>query len=342
MDERRSEALIAEYGEVCNNFRMLTDIRFKLLAFLPFASAAAIVAAMVVAINRDVPEGIGITIGFALSLFGFVTTIGIATYNARNDQLYDELVRRAAAIERELNIPDGAFANRPAIWQRISVPATKWKIAEWKIDHRPAVGTIYGASIALWLFGAIAFGLEGCYISLVARFPSVAAEGASSWILALAVTLTIIVTYLGSRRIRDQSEERQEELEKLARDAMKTAEKLAEGATDRREFIRDCAAHQDFRKKCIKLAICTNLLGNVKDSEEIEARVNARADFYDDRDARRLDFYVTRESAELSASQLIGLLTDLSPLWIYDCGKDRKGAIAERERKKAVRRSARR
>jgi len=52
-------------------------------------------------------------VGFALSLFGLVATIGLATYNARNDQLYFELVGRAAAIERSLDLPDGAFANSP-------------------------------------------------------------------------------------------------------------------------------------------------------------------------------------------------------------------------------------
>src|SRR3712207_6405273 len=78
-DESRRQAPIAEYGEVCNNFRMLTDIRFRLLAFLPIASAAAVVAALVAVMKTEVPVGIELAVGLALSLFGLVATIGLAT-----------------------------------------------------------------------------------------------------------------------------------------------------------------------------------------------------------------------------------------------------------------------
>ena len=201
-------------------------------------------------------------VGFALSLFGLVTTIGIATCNGRNDQLYDELVSRAAAIERGLNIPDGAFANRPATWPPIRV---LW--AEWKIDHRTAVGTIYGASIALWLFGVVAFGLEGLLVTLVARFPSVPSEGASTWVIVLAVTLTFIVIFLSSGWIKRQREDRQEELNRRARDAMKTAMHLARGLTDYREFVHKCATDKGFRQNCIDLATCAKLSDSSKDSK---------------------------------------------------------------------------
>src|SRR5215212_10743116 len=144
---RRQDVLLKEYSEISNNFRTLTDIRFKLLALLPIAAAAA------AALKPEEPS----TMELALSLFGLVVTIGLVTYNARNDQLYDDLVGRAADIERSLNIPDGAFANRSRSWLRIPF------LIEWKIDHRTAVSTIYGASIALWLFGVLRSGLYVFY-----------------------------------------------------------------------------------------------------------------------------------------------------------------------------------
>jgi hypothetical protein len=61
--------------------------------------------------------------------------------------------------------------------------------------------------------------------------------------------------------------------------------------------------------------------------EKIEAEVRARAGFYASRDAECLGYYVPQGSWDLSASHLIGLLTDLSPLWIHDCWTNRKGSV---------------
>ena len=137
MDENRRNALSTEYGEVCSNFRTLTDIRFKLLGLLPIATAVAI------ALKVDHIDGRS----FVFSLFGLIATIGLVTYNTRNDELYDELVRRAAYIERSLGLADGAFANRP----RASLKFRLFGI-HGRVDHRVGIGTIYLASIAVWLF----------------------------------------------------------------------------------------------------------------------------------------------------------------------------------------------
>ncbi len=279
-DGGRREALLKEYGEVVSNFRMLTDIRFKLLAFLPIVAAAA------VAVTQESPGAIEL----GLSLFGLVVTTGLATYNARNDQLYDELVGRAAAIERSLGIPEGAFANRPKAWLSIRLFGRKWKI-----DHRAAVGTIYGASIALWLFGAVAYALDATVKSLSAI---------SVDLISIAVAIT--VTYLGGRSIKRQREVREKEMRLLAAEAVTVAlgRPVSQAASD---------------PKVIK--ICAKL------SESTEDEIGARARFYARADTEQIKYYVPQDSQELSACQLVALLTDLPPLWIFDCYTNRKGNL---------------
>ena len=135
----RRDALEKEYGEVANTFRLLTDIRFKLLAFLPIAAAAA---AALRSTEANDSATAAARLGF--SLFGLAVTIGLVGYNIRNDQLYNELVGRAAMIERELGLPDGAFANRPN-------PAFAFRVfgIPLPVAHGESVALIYIASAAL-------------------------------------------------------------------------------------------------------------------------------------------------------------------------------------------------
>lgn len=324
-DESRRQALIAEYAEVCNNFRMLTDIRFRLLAFLPIGSAAAVVAALVTVMNTKIPLGMGLAVGFVLSLFGLVATIGLATYNARNDQLYFELVSRGASIERNLNLPDGTFANRPGTWERIVLPGG----IEWKIDHGTAVTTIYGASIILWLFGAVVFVLEYFRRADVAASLNESFPPEGSWArmilvaVAILIDVAILIVALRLRRIMSQKEKRRKEMNCLAWDAVRTAPNF---------FGRRDTERQKFIQRCTQLAICAQLSGSAKDHEavKIEERVKARATFYADAEIKRPGYYLPQDSEKLTASYLIGLLTDLSPLWIYDCGTNRKGDVPEK------------
>jgi hypothetical protein len=116
--ERRA-ALAGEYTAVVNNFRALAEIRFKLLNLLPLASLAA-------AALKPAPRAPG---SLPFALFGLAATIAIAAYNKRNDQLYDQLVDRAAEIERELGTPDGAYANRLAPWLSFRL-LPRWRAAK--------------------------------------------------------------------------------------------------------------------------------------------------------------------------------------------------------------------
>jgi hypothetical protein len=293
MDDHRREALLKEYGEVSNNFRLLTDIRFKLLALLPIASAAA-------AAFKGESPGFG---AFVLSLFGLAATIGLVTYNTRNDQLYDELVGRAASIERSLGLADGAFSNRPRPWFTISLLEFSWKV-----DHRTGIGTIYAASVALWLFLLLASVLT---LTIApdqgpdAGQSSISDPHARVQLLALA--LAVLATAIAMVLIRFQKKRRQEELRRLAKEAVGVA------------LLADLSqAVQDGKL----LSICEQLSG------ESTETIRARARFIATVDQESQCHYILRGSGAVAASHLVAYLTDLSPQWIFDCATNRRRSIS--------------
>jgi len=323
MGGRRHEALLKEYSEVSNNFRLLTDIRFKLLAFLPIAAAVA------AALRSDTAT----VAGLVVSLFGLVVTLGLVTYNIRNDQLYDELVGRAATIERSLGLPDGGFAHRPRAWLVVRLLGKKWSF-----DHRTGIGTIYAASVALWLFGVFASVLELAHQGYVGLgFPNLSKVDFSIWWVTFTVLwlvvpsyfwhippvlsmvapsiwvnftafgLTVLLTYWGARSIKRQRKKREDEMRELAQAAVERAIPL--------ELAR-LQGDSDFLQACEKL------------SGEEEETIKGRLKFYTFIDPDRLGYYMPRGSDDgLSASHLVALLTDLPPQWIFDCATNRKGRM---------------
>jgi len=128
------QSALEEYKQVVTQFRTLTDIRFKLLAYLPLGTIATIF------ISRDD----NIVDKPAVAAFALVATLCIATYNKRNDQHYDELVARAAQLEREqLGLLDGSFTQRPTRWL--------W-YGRLPVEHRWPIGLLYAAATALWAY----------------------------------------------------------------------------------------------------------------------------------------------------------------------------------------------
>lgn len=132
-DNRRTNIALAEYKEVVAQFRALTDMRFKLLTYLPLGTVAGALF---------VSKGSQLIDQPAVAAFALVATVCIATYDKRNDQHYDELVARAAELEREdLGLDHGSFSYRPQSWLRYGrVP----------VEHRWPIGLLYASAAALW------------------------------------------------------------------------------------------------------------------------------------------------------------------------------------------------
>jgi hypothetical protein len=321
--EMRRESLLEEYAEVASNFRLLTDIRFKLLAFLPVAAAAA-------AALRGGGEANGATavMTLGLSLFGLFVTLALASYNIRNDQLYDELVGRAAEIERSIDLPDGAFANRPASWLSIRLPFGRL----WAIDHRTSVGIIYGASIALWLF------MGGYSIAQLGY----AGDEPPLWALGLAALVAITFTAVGAFAFYRQREARRDVMRGAAERAVILAKKGLNEAAGCENFRWLCAglsnkhvaASDAFRELAgrplekvaepadsVEPAGSNGAPSNDRIGRALE-KVGRQAEYYAEIDSdpvlRRHYGLGASEPSTSKESFVVALVTDLPPRWIED------------------------
>lgn len=298
MDDRR-ESLLKEYGEVSSNFRLLTDIRFKLLGLVPVATVVAAVAA------ASKQEALG-GMAFVVSLFGLVVVLGLITYNVRNDQLYDELVGRAADIERCLGIRDGSYGFRPRAWLRLSIGPVSLTL-----NHGNALVLIYGATVVVWLTGVIAPLIEllrWAYLDHPGRPPLPSVVEGQGAVVLIASAIATVVTIIAGRWARKKQEQEKNALRGLAVQAMQHA--LA-WRLDAESAVHDEA----FVDLCIQLA-------GQELNDKSQARMRRRAEFHiaPPHTAR----YLPMQSDPQFSAHLIASLCDLPPRWIIDCASGRR------------------
>jgi hypothetical protein len=87
-----------EYIQVNENFWMLADIRFKLLALIPTLGGVAI---FLLSEERRTDHGLLLL----TSGLGFLATLGVTFYDQRNSALYNALIDRANYLERKPTLP---------------------------------------------------------------------------------------------------------------------------------------------------------------------------------------------------------------------------------------------
>lgn len=298
-DVERRETLLAEYAQVNENFRLLTNIRFKLLAFLPVAPAAAF--AVISASEKGAAGSTAEARVLALGVFGAVVTAGLATYNARNDQIYLWHVDRAAAIEHELSIPDGSFSGRPNSWLEFRSGR-----ARWLVGHVSSVTVIYSASVALWLFLAM---LAGTQLAL-------GHSGLSVWQYALALIFSTMLVAVANRGIRSQRERRRDEIATHAGKAVEVVEQLERARAGGSAQV----AWDELVGACQKLA--SRDWSEQQRRAEIELRI-AYYGAYDPDELRRL---MGTESPNVPTAALyVSLLVDLPATWLVPAPQRRPG-----------------
>lgn len=135
--------LSTDYEQTTSLLRTLTDVRFKLLAFVPTISGAAVA---VLGHGRSTGELL------AVGLLGLTATLGVVVYELRNTQLYDYAVHRAKELERRLEhvsvfdetATGGLFSERPGRSIRIFGLAT--------VGHDRGLSLVYGAAVGAWSY----------------------------------------------------------------------------------------------------------------------------------------------------------------------------------------------
>lgn len=182
-----------EYPQVNENFRMLADIRFKLLALIPPLGGVAIFLLSQAALTRPTdppapppPGPHDHALVFLLSLMGFFATLGLTFYDQRNNELYNALIGRAKFLERKLKMVGGQFGTRPRRGRRLFGVVLMW--------HDHGLALIYGAVLGAWFLPIVYSGLlvaYGLWPSLFEWLDGLASNRLTSFRVAFLASLVM-------------------------------------------------------------------------------------------------------------------------------------------------------
>src|SRR3954470_11243567 len=95
------DRLKLDYDQTTQVLRLLTDIRFKLIAFVPT------IAAFSVGLFGKPRPAIEL---LAIGLLGMTATLGILVYELRNSQIYATAARHAGELEQQLGFESGLWS----------------------------------------------------------------------------------------------------------------------------------------------------------------------------------------------------------------------------------------
>ena len=174
----QSAELRLDYDQTVDFLRGLTDVRFKLLAFVPTISGAAI---GLLGHGRSAAELLSV------GLLGLVATLGVVLYELRNTQLCDYAILRAKGLEARLGLSPvfggaaagGLFTERPGHDIQFFGFAA--------VGYDRALALVYGAAIGGWCYVVAWGGLRALGVAHARE-----AGGAIGVVLGLAVLVEFL------------------------------------------------------------------------------------------------------------------------------------------------------
>jgi len=180
-----------EYDQVNENFRMLADIRFKLLALVPPLGGVAIFALSKMAGPEDLkPSQYALVL--LVSVLGFLATLGITFYDQRNSELYNALGGRANHLEYRAGLdlnPNLEPSKKKSAGQFLERPKPERRlmgIPIFLMKHDRGLALIYGSVLGAWFFPIVYAGLGW------AKAP----DRSRAWV-AIGVASAMVIIFIG-------------------------------------------------------------------------------------------------------------------------------------------------
>lgn len=148
-DEARLEM---DYEQTLATWRMLVDLRFRLLAFVPA------IAGVLVALAGRSPSATSALV----AALGLTALFGIIMYDLRNSQFHDAAIHRAKELENSLTLArlsDKGTGRGGLMNER---PRDRYRLAGVQVWHDRALFIVYAASAA----GLASIGMLGVLTEL--------------------------------------------------------------------------------------------------------------------------------------------------------------------------------
>jgi hypothetical protein len=195
------DALALDYQWTNEQIKLLTDIRFRLLALLPPLVAIAVTVLSSATLGGPVSPVAMVGVG----ILGFFITLGAVIYDLRNSQLYDAHLHRAALIERALGMAtlskltsSEAYGGPHALRMR-----PKQTLFTRKITHGEASGLIYGTVLAAWAYPIVKglCVLGGMFLSRPADFLALIGGGTGMTTTFIALFVAVFAAILMTRHL---------------------------------------------------------------------------------------------------------------------------------------------
>jgi hypothetical protein len=140
------EVLKLDYEQTLATYRQLTGIRFKLLAFVPAISGAAIAV-----LGQTRPDRWA---KFGFAALGFFVTLGIVLYDQRNTQFYNGVIGRAKHLERELGFKRFENDTNVGLFGSRSAHSRQYFFG-LPVGHDLGLALVYSTVLGAWVFAAI-------------------------------------------------------------------------------------------------------------------------------------------------------------------------------------------